>query len=477
MRRKSNILLKSLILAVLVLDSAICALAQNWSANVDIPQGLVIFTFPDNGTSPLFPGDVYKNFEGYTLRNDSIKESLIQDMGSNTIEGVEPWGLSLFLKRQIPGNGFAPSNSSTPNLYRIIVQGYTCINKTTGPIKNARMRVRPCKLFRNNLFAIAMEDKSSYPSSHSCNAWGVSTLLASANPWHCDTIINRGFAHGQSRLIGGVHWQSDIDHGRFLATACFARLFACSDFLSDLENARIEVCEQLNKPEFPTFEELYANEDTLSLLTKCVPAPYTLTDPVGGSDMLQYVQKARACTDAERQAAIAQSDLSTGNVLRCFAPVLGDTLTIESHPATYHLLDMCLQMCRRMCGLTQGRYDRIRPFDYFNTDPMTHEDIDSLRSNSPYPSLHSAMGWVAALTLVMVRPDIQNDILHHGILYGDNRVSTGASWQSDVDMGRLVACISLVHTTSSSEFITAVRNAQAEFTTTTNSETYSYAKE
>ena len=112
----------------------------------------------------------------------------------------------------------------------------------------------------------------------------------------------------------------------------------------------------------------------------------------------------------------------------------------------------------------QGRYNKCRPVDYFNIIPVTGEDIDSLRSNSPYPSLHSAMGWTASMALMMLRPSNMNNILKQGIAYGENRVSAGTTWCGDVEMGRLAACIAYGYTTSCREYTDMVRAALAEFT-------------
>ena len=45
---------------------------------------------------------------------------------------------------------------------------------------------------------------------------------------------------GQSRVIAGYHWQSDVDASRMLAAACYARLHACEAFVEDMAAARKE---------------------------------------------------------------------------------------------------------------------------------------------------------------------------------------------------------------------------------------------
>ena len=55
------------------------------------------------------------------------------------------------------------------------------------------------------------------------------------------------------------------------------------------------------------------------------------------------------------------------------------------------------------------------------------------------------------------------NILKQGVAIGDNRVSAGSTWYSDVEMGRVVASIAFGYTTSCSEYTNMVRAALAEF--------------
>ena len=54
-------------------------------------------------------------------------------------------------------------------------------------------------------------------------------------------MIRRGIDFGDSRQVCNVHWPSDVEQGRVLAAAVFARLQAEPEFRSDLETARKEV--------------------------------------------------------------------------------------------------------------------------------------------------------------------------------------------------------------------------------------------
>jgi acid phosphatase (class A) len=53
--------------------------------------------------------------------------------------------------------------------------------------------------------------------------------------------------YGQSRVIAGYHWQSDVDAGRIAASAGIARLHADKRFQRLLKKARREYHKQLKR--------------------------------------------------------------------------------------------------------------------------------------------------------------------------------------------------------------------------------------
>jgi acid phosphatase (class A) len=47
--------------------------------------------------------------------------------------------------------------------------------------------------------------------------------------------MSRGRAYGESRVVCGVHWKSDVEAGRDAATAAFVVLQSNAGFRADLE--------------------------------------------------------------------------------------------------------------------------------------------------------------------------------------------------------------------------------------------------
>jgi len=80
----------------------------------------------------------------------------------------------------------------------------------------------------------------SYPSGHTIRGWAMALLLAEINPAAQNAILKYGYEWGQSRVIAGYHWQSDIEASKAIIAGCFARLHADEAFLADMKKARAE---------------------------------------------------------------------------------------------------------------------------------------------------------------------------------------------------------------------------------------------
>jgi len=86
---------------------------------------------------------------------------------------------------------------------------------------------------------------ASYPSGHSTGGNLFAILLANMIPEKSAEIFARGQAFAQNRVIGGVHYPSDIAAGRICATIVADRLFANPDFQKDFAAAKAELRRQL----------------------------------------------------------------------------------------------------------------------------------------------------------------------------------------------------------------------------------------
>jgi acid phosphatase (class A) len=81
----------------------------------------------------------------------------------------------------------------------------------------------------------------SYPSGHSSLGWAWALVLAEIDPENVNAILARGRAFSESRVVCGVHWQSDVSEGRHMGASTVARLHADLTFRADLEAAKAEL--------------------------------------------------------------------------------------------------------------------------------------------------------------------------------------------------------------------------------------------
>lgn len=139
---------------------------------------------------------------------------------------------------------FAISEENTPNLCILLQRSLGDVVLSTYAAKKHYMRARPFMINKEPTCTPELEDHlkdGSYPSGHAAIGWAWALILAEIFPERTNHILERGRAYGQSRVVCNVHWQSDVDAGRFLGAATIARLHADPTFQADLKAAKKEV--------------------------------------------------------------------------------------------------------------------------------------------------------------------------------------------------------------------------------------------
>jgi acid phosphatase (class A) len=88
-------------------------------------------------------------------------------------------------------------------------------------------------------------ETGSYPSGHAGLGWLWGATLSELAPQYADALIARGMAFGDSRVVCGFHYPSDISAAQVAMSALLQRLHADPRYLKDLAQAKKEVARAL----------------------------------------------------------------------------------------------------------------------------------------------------------------------------------------------------------------------------------------
>ena len=133
----------------------------------------------------------------------------------------------------------------TPEIYALL----HCVGKKISDhrVKNLYKRARPYVFYNAHTCLPDAENKlrntSSYPSGHSMRGWSMALILSEINPARKEAILRHGYEYGQSRVICGYHWQSDVDAGRLMAAIAVSAFHSDPGFMKRLRKAKDEFAE------------------------------------------------------------------------------------------------------------------------------------------------------------------------------------------------------------------------------------------
>ena len=200
-----------------------------------MPDGTLYLPAPPAFESQEFVGDIIRYHWGKSFRETPRGQQAIREAEMNTESLLTVFSQPIGMKL---------STDKTPELAVLVSFIITDASNATRKAKNHFNRLRPFLYFNEGTLIPAEEESHhtpSYPSSHSATGWTVALVLTELLPERAELILKAGYEYGQSRVIAGYHYQSDVDVARLAASACVARLHADENFQKQLAKAKKEL--------------------------------------------------------------------------------------------------------------------------------------------------------------------------------------------------------------------------------------------
>lgn len=202
----------------------------------EVPNSLELLPPPPAPGSILFLNDKAQYEWGKMQRDTPRGDQAVTDARVNG-DGV-PMAFS-------EAFGVEINKDKTPEIYKLVINmREDAGDLATRHAKEHYMRVRPFSFFHENTCNPEQQQElstnGSYPSGHTAIGWATALVLAEINPDRQNEILQRGYQMGQSRVICGYHFQSDVDAARLVASGVVARLHANDAFMNQLAKAKKE---------------------------------------------------------------------------------------------------------------------------------------------------------------------------------------------------------------------------------------------
>jgi acid phosphatase (class A) len=204
--------------------------------STQMPNAVFFLPPPPDTASAAFQYDRAQYRWGMEQRNNPVRLAIAVN------DAI--WSIDNICKIYSGVLGIEISAHNTPAIYRMLTLGLLTTDQAGKLPKNHYMRTRPYVFFNEPTIypndEAWLRTNGSYPSGHTILGWSAALLLTELAPDKADTILARGYIYGQSRVIAGYHWQSDVDAARLVASAAVARLHADKRFLKLMKKARRE---------------------------------------------------------------------------------------------------------------------------------------------------------------------------------------------------------------------------------------------
>lgn len=237
------IMKKNFVIALAFIMAAMTLNAQNnvqpYLTVDQLPDLIKCLPAPPAFDSPEFANDMMRYAWGKQQRLDPERAAIAKR------DAV--WSYEALLNEFTVPFGLAITPENTPEIWKLMVTSLTTTDAMRVAPKAFYHRQRPFERFQDKMLTdeeAELTGEGSYPSGHTMRGWTAALLLAEVNPAAADTIFARGWMYGESRVIVGAHWQSDVDASRVAASIAYAALHSSAEFREQMAKAQAEYLEK-----------------------------------------------------------------------------------------------------------------------------------------------------------------------------------------------------------------------------------------
>ena len=225
-------------IAVIVLTAS-CGTARQgarYFTMEEMPDLVKCLPAPPAFGSPEFAYDSLRYFWGKEQRKDPVRARIAARDAA--------WQLDTVFTTFNEAIGLELSPERTPQIWKLLYDGIKTIEQIRVHPKKYYHRLRPFVYFGEQTLCPWEDDElrgeGSYPSGHTIRGWSCALMLAEVAPERAEELYARGWMYGESRVIAGAHWQSDVDASRAAASIAYAKVNTNKEFRRQVARARAE---------------------------------------------------------------------------------------------------------------------------------------------------------------------------------------------------------------------------------------------
>ncbi|MBR6414632.1 MAG: phosphatase PAP2 family protein [Bacteroidales bacterium] len=201
----------------------------------DLPDAKEYLPSPNKPNDSLFVGDLAYYQWGKSVRDTERGKRAHEDANSD---------FSYLCSIFSPAVGVTLSYDTTPAICRLLSKTSATARAATRKAKDYYKRVRPFDEFKEPTGVPEMEasytGSASYPSGHSTRGWSFALILCELFPDKADDILSVGYQYGESRVIVGYHYASDVQAARVSTSAVVSVIHSDKEFAKDMRKAKKE---------------------------------------------------------------------------------------------------------------------------------------------------------------------------------------------------------------------------------------------